>query len=199
MESEAQGVRTSLYSILCIVIRLGAVMMALNTFGAAFGFYATGPRADFSTGESALVVMFLLAILLVSFLLWLYPGPLARLASARSAHLVIESPISAGQIQWVALSVLGMYWVMTAILDLAPIGYQFLVLPEMLGAGVEAAPYLREKVTYHFVELILGISLTLGARGLTGIVQKIRYAGMTAEEPEGTGDPSRDNVKRNND
>jgi hypothetical protein len=186
MENGSQGTRTSLYSILCIVVRLGAVMLALSVVGGSFGFFGPGQSANFSIGERVLVVAFLLISLLVSFLLWLYPGPLARLASGRSANQVFESPIDAGQIQWVALSVLGMYWVMTGLLDLSRIAYQFIWLSELLGTGEEAARRLRGQVAYHAFEMVLGLFLTLGARGLAGILQKVRYAGssgMAARKP----------------
>lgn len=186
MENEPQGVRTSLYSILCIVVRLGAVMLALSVAGGSFGFFGPGQSADFSVGERLLIVAFLALTLLVSFLLWLYPGPLARLASGKSANQVFESAINAGQIQWVALSVLGMYWVMTGLLDLAHIAYQFIWLSELLGTGEEAARRLRGQVVYHVFEMVLGLSLTLGARGLAGILQNVRYAGssgMAARKP----------------
>jgi hypothetical protein len=174
---EGRGIRTSLYSILCIAIRLGAVMIALRVFGAAFGFFGSGQPAQFSAGEGALAVAWLLFMLLISVLLWLYPGPLARLASARSAQQVFESPISAGQIQWIALSVLGMSWVMYALLDLAHMGYQYFWLQEWLGTGEQAERLMRGQVSYHVCELVLGLSLTLGSRGLAGILQKIRFAG----------------------
>lgn len=192
MDTRPQSARTSLYSILCIVIRLGAVMLALSVVGGSFGFFGPGQAADFSVAERFSVLMFLIACLVVAFLLWLYPGPLARLASARSSHQTFESSLDAQQIQWVAFSVLGMYWVMTGVLDLAHIGYQFIWLSEALGTGEEAARRLHGQIAYYAFEIILGIFLTLGARGLAHFLQEIRYAGssgLTTRKPSASENP----------
>jgi hypothetical protein len=192
MDTGSQGTRTSLYSIRCIVIRLGAVMLALSVVGGSFGFFGPGQSGDFSVGERVSVLMFLVACLGAAFLLWLYPGALARLASARSSHQIFESSLDARQIQWVAFSVLGMYWIMTGLLDLAHTGYQFIWLSEALGTGEESARRLHGQIAYCAFEIILGIFLTLGARGLAHFLQKIRYAGssgMSLRKPPGSEDP----------
>jgi hypothetical protein len=179
MENESQGTRTSLYSILCIVIRLGAVMLALRILSGAFGYLGSEQLAEFSIREHLLVVGFAALGALIAFLLWLYPGPLARIASGRSAHQVFESPIDAGQIQWIALSVLGMAWLMSGILDLAHLGYQYIWMSEMLGTGEEALHRLHGQIAYDVLETLIGVALTLGARGLAGVLQKVRYVGSS--------------------
>jgi hypothetical protein len=179
MENESQGTRTSLYSILCIVIRLGAVMLVMGVVSVAFDVLGSRQSSEFSSSYVLLIVGFVVVTMLVAFLLWLHPGPLARLASGRSAHQVFDSPIDAVQIQWIALSVLGMGWVMSGILDLAHLGYQSIWMSEILGTGEEALRRLHGQIAYDVFELLIGIALTLGARGLAGVLQKVRYVGSS--------------------
>jgi hypothetical protein len=179
MENESQGTRTSLYSILCIAIRLGAVMLAWNTIERLSFLLGQGQLSAFSAEERWIAEVFFGSGILVSFFLWLYPGPLARMASARSAHQIFESPISAADMQWIALSVLGMFWVMSGILDLADLGYRYVWVSEMLGTGAEAARRLHGQIAYDVLETLIGIALTLGARGLAGVLQKVRYVGSS--------------------
>lgn len=184
MDQESTGIRTSLYSILCIVIRLGAVMLALRMLGGAFGLFGPGGAAEFSIVERFFVLGFVGICLLAALLLWLYPGPLARLASGRSAHQIFESTLDVRQIQWIAFSVLGMYWIMMGLLDLFHLGFQFIWLSEFLGTGEEAARRVRGQVAYHVFEVALGLALTLGARGLTMLLQKARYVGSSGMSRE---------------
>jgi hypothetical protein len=180
MENRPRGMRTTLYSILCIVIRLGAVMLALRILSGAASYIGSEQSADFSIREHVVVGGLAVLSLLIAMMLWLYPGALARLASGRSAHQVFESPIDAGQIQWIAFSVLGMAWVMSGILDLAHLGYQLIWMSEMLGTGEEAVRRLHGQIAYDVFELLVGIALTLGARGLAGVLLKVRYVGSSA-------------------
>ena len=157
-----------------------ALGMALQVVAPVVGvLLEPGQAADYSLGDWLLTLGFLAICALIAFLLWLHPGPLARLASRRSDHQVFESPIDAGQIQWIALSVLGMYWVMSGVLDLAHIGYQCIWLSDLLGTGEEAAQRLQGQVAYNVLEIAIGLALTLGARGLTNLLQKARYAGSS--------------------
>lgn len=171
--------RTSLYSILCIAIRLGAVMLAWTSIEKLSFLLGQGQFAAFPTEERWIAVTYFGSGILISILLWLYPGPLARMASGRSAQQVFESPISAADLQWIALSVLGMVWVMTGILDLAELGYRYVWMSEMLGTGEEAARRLQGQIAYAAFEILIGIALTLGARGLATLLRKFRYSGSS--------------------
>ena len=179
MDGEPQGMRTSLYSILCIVIRLGAVMLALGSIERMGYMIGQGGYSSYPAEQQWLAWGFFAFGMLTSFLLWLYPGPFARLASARSAQQVFESPVSAADMQWIALSVLGMYWIMTGILDLSELGYRYVWMSELLGTGEAAMRSLHGQIAYDALEVITGIALTLGARGLAKLLQKMRYAGSS--------------------
>jgi hypothetical protein len=98
--------RTSLYSILCVVIRLGAVLLAVSTLGSALSI-CLALRNGAAALELVPALVALVLTLLGASLLWLYPGPLARIASTRSSQQVLDIPIRPAQLHWIALSVLG--------------------------------------------------------------------------------------------
>jgi hypothetical protein len=176
--------RTSLYSILCIVIRIGAVLLAVSTLGSVLSMCLALRNGTAATELIPALVAFVLT-LLVAFLLWLYPGPLARMASARSSQQVLESPIRAAQLQWIALSVLGMYFVVDGLVGFAHYEVQQLIVGAIADRERRIGKFVQVAL-YWLLQMGFGIALTLGARGLTGMLQRIRYGGMPpqAEAPE---------------
>lgn len=173
--------RTSLYSILCIVIRLGAVLLAVGTLGSVLSMILT-LREGVAALELAPALVALVLTLLVAFLLWLYPGPLARMASARSSQQVFESPLAAAQLQWIALSVLGMYFVVSGIVGFAHYEIQQLIVGAMQDRERQIARFVQVAL-YWLLQLGFGLALTLGARGLSGLLQRMRY-GSGLRQPE---------------
>ncbi|GAA0716649.1 hypothetical protein [Dokdonella soli] len=173
--------RTSLYSILCIVIRLGAVFLAFKTLGSVLSVVASWGNAV-NMPELWLSIGFTALTLLIAFLFWLYPGPLARLAAGSSSQQVFESPISAPQIQWIALSVLGMYFVLTGFAGLSYFGIRRM----LISAVVDQEQNNRERIVdafYWAVQIGLGAALSLGARGLVGVFHRLRY-GDALQSPD---------------
>lgn len=165
--------RTSLYSILCIVIRLGAVVLAVSTLASALS-VALMIRQGTSPMDLWPVIVLFTAVLAIAFLLWLYPGPLARLCSARSAQQVFESPIAVRDLQWVALSVLGMYFVVEGLVGFARYEVSLFVADAVIDRERRIEDFVRTGL-YWLIQIVLGAALTLGARGLTGLLHRIRY------------------------
>jgi hypothetical protein len=172
--------RTSLYSILCIAIRLGAVFLALGSLASVLSFVITAQ--SIALDELWLAGLSLLLTLVIAFLLWLFPGPLARMAAARSSQQVFESPISAMQIQWIALSVLGMYFVITGLIGFARYEMQQLLADAIIDRERHLADFIRIGL-YCLLQVGFGIALTLGARGLVGVLHRLRY-GASTSQPE---------------
>jgi len=76
-------VKTSLYSILCIVIRLGAVLLFVNIM-TGLPFAMTDVQgSQYGPGAQGVVVGTSGALIALAVLLWLYAGVLARLATSR--------------------------------------------------------------------------------------------------------------------
>jgi hypothetical protein len=172
------AMRTSMYSILCIVIRLGAVLFAVEVFKSLLNLidmFAKGSTGDHSIlGWSAMF----LGLFLVATMLWLFPGPLARLASARSHQQIFESPISPIDLQWIALSVVGVVFAILGILGLVYWLIQGMWIPDTWIVGED---YRRGRFLdglYYGVQIALGLALSLGAKGLAHLLHRMRYGAI---------------------
>jgi hypothetical protein len=174
--------RTSLYSILCIAIRIGAVLIAVQTIVQIIVMLPdvlpqSVESGAWSWGEVASAVG---ASWLLAAWLWIYPGVLARLAAGRSANQVFESPINADEIQRIALTVLGIWFVMVAIIELVRTGLDFAWARIWMSDSINDR-YVRQifmGLISYVCELAFGIALTLGSAGLTGWLRAIRERGL---------------------
>lgn len=182
--------RTSLYTILCIVIRLGAISLAMSALGGLLSVMAT-LHSVAAKGEVWIPLASTGLMLLAAFLLWTWPGVLARLAAGRSSGQVFESPIAAEQIQWIAFSVLGVWLFVEGLASLC-----YFALQRAMASGVyDYAPDADELIqtgAFWLIQMLFGIGLVLGARGLTGILQRVRDGALRGGPPPvpDDGDPS---------
>lgn len=171
--------RTSLYSILCIVVRLGAVMLAVGTIvGLPWVFVSAEGESALSRASIAALGVATIALAAV---LWIYPGILARLAAGRSSQQVFESPIGVDELQRIAFAVLGVWYAVAAIIGFARTGFGFISMWRELMSGPIADTYMRSLLTELIVsgvKLALGIALALGSAGLTGWLRTIREHGL---------------------
>lgn len=172
--------RTSLYSILCIVIRLGAVVLAVSTLASVLS-VALLVRQGMSLFDLSFVIGMLIAALVIVGLLWLYPGPLARLCSARSAGQIFESPITAYDLQWIAFSVLGMYFVVGGVVGLLHFELNQLVADTIVDREKRIEEFVKVGL-YWLLQIAIGLVLVLGARGLAGLLHRLRYGAASARD-----------------
>jgi len=168
--------RTSLYSILCIVIRLGAVMLAVSTLASALAM-ALMIRQGTSAMDLWASIGLFVAILAIAFVLWLYPGPLARLCSTRNAMQVFESPIAARDLQWIALGVLGMYFFVDGLVGFLHFEANVFVADTITDRGKRFEDFV-EAGLYWLIRLVVGAALVFGARGLSGLLHRLRERGL---------------------
>lgn len=178
--------RTSLYSILCIVVRLGAVLLFAQTvvsLPGAWEVLRTWEQSSGGAGDGVARVMLIGfggALIALAIALWLYPGLLARLASGSAASReVFESPIGAKDLQYIALSVLGIVFAVSALLGLVAVLFR-IALSAQLGdvAFTTLAWQNGASLLVQALELTLGVGLTFGARGLTGLLYRLRERGL---------------------
>lgn len=167
--------KTSLYSILCIAIRAGAIIWAAGSL-ASLPFSIV---AALNTRNPDATMTWLLSgvgfQLLVAGLLWLYPGVLARLAAGRGSREHFESAISPANLQYVALSVLGAWFALRGLVFLT---YEVVQAAHFAPASLQARlPALAESAT----RIVFGVVLILGARGLSGWLNAIRERGEPAQ------------------
>ncbi len=172
--------RTSMYSILCIVIRCGALAVALNALAGLWRVVDLVVAGEVLNGGSISTLLtgtlfLVMATVLLALLLWLFPGPLARLATGRSSQQVFESPISAAELQWIAVSVVGVLTVLDALLGLYTWIAEGMSRPDARVIGDEYHRQRMLDISYYVVKIVLGLAFTLGAKGLTGFLHRIRH------------------------
>lgn len=185
--------RTSLYSILCIVVRLGAMYLFVETVTSLPtmlpAMQAWSPNEEAGRG---VLIGFGGALIALSVALWLYPGMIARLASTSASCQPFESSIDAKELQYVALSVLGVAFAMGALLDL--VGFAFrLALSARFGdtAFTTLLWQSGSSLLVLVLKLSLGLGLAFGAHGLTGLLHRLRERGLPPAWPESTADETR--------
>jgi hypothetical protein len=188
--------RTSLYTILCIVIRAGAVVLAVNTLSELLTVLAS-LRAGALPRELWISFASVGATLLIAFLLWTWPGLVARIAAGRSSGQVFESPIDAAQFQYIALSVLGVWLVVEGLVSLAQFALEWVVALDMYDHKYDqmvSMGRLFSAGAYWVIQIALGLLLAFNASGLTGLMQRLRDGSLRGGPPlvSDDGDPSVD-------
>jgi len=166
--------KTSIYTLLCVAIRLGALCLGINVLLRFPGAYAAVTNNDLGRHTLTPLLFWSASVLVIAFLLWLYPGLLARPAAARSSRQAFESPVSPQQMQHAALVVLGMWFVMTGI-----IGFASKILPVLffhqLNIVGDAGTRLTAKIlSKPVIQIVAGCVLTLGSPGLSGMLYRVR-------------------------
>lgn len=174
--------RTSLYSILCILIRLGAVLMVVAIVGAIPSAWFVA-RAQHVEGYGGALFGLSALTLVLAALLWIYPGVLARIAAGKASEQIFESPISAEELQWIAFSLAGIWLVVEALSSLIGSGASAVVVSYMSEDKVPIGALIRGEVPRFaapLAKLVLGIALTLSSRGLVGWLRALRERGLSS-------------------
>jgi hypothetical protein len=183
--------RTSLYTILCIVIRVGAVVLAVETPGSLLTVLAS-VRAGAMPSDLWVSMASVGASLLISFLLWTWPGMVARIAAGRSSGQVFESPIDAAHLQYIALSVLGAWLFIDGVASLAHFTLEWLVFMDHAKYDVSLPEHVFSSGMYWVIQMLVGLLLALNAGGLTGLLHRLRDGSLRGGPPpvSDDGDPS---------
>ncbi|MBQ4856498.1 hypothetical protein IMW82_17660 [Rhodanobacter sp. B2A1Ga4] len=165
--------KTTLYTVLCVAIRLGAVLMAVGVFERL-------PGVFFYSGDWHYPLLALLMetfTLLLAFVLWMRPSLLAWWALGGKQQEILESPIHADQLHYVAFSVLGAWLAISGVAGCFGHGTMILLLLHQAsydGAG-ETVPVAEwHWMVQYGVMVVAGILLMLGSRGLIALFQRLR-------------------------
>lgn len=164
--------KTSLYTLLCLVIRLGAVLMAVHTIQSVF-WIAVRWHMDGTAQLPALA--FGAAGFLLAAALWLWPGLLARLAAGRSAYQVFEMSLSVAALQRVSFAVVGVWWVIDGLGGVVGRVLQIATLERYAGRLIPT-DWSNQLgwLAFYAVTAVAGAVLLMGHRRL---VSWLRYAG----------------------
>jgi len=168
--------KTTLYTVLCVAIRLGAVLMAVDILEQVPGLFVFATQAQ--DGHLAWGVPVIEAIgLLLAFALWTWPNLLAWWALGRNRHEVLETSITADQLQYIVLSVVGAWMVVRGVSAcLARIAYFLLQRHEAESSGAQFTNSTNEwhLIIQYALVMLAGAALMLGSRGLVGLLRRLR-------------------------
>lgn len=173
--------KTTIYSVLCVAIRSGAILMAVGIVEHAPTIFIYPSQPGFSAGA----VWFAGVGLVLAFILWLSPSVLARWAVARGAHELLEIPVSADQLQRIAFSIVGAWLFVAGLTGLIARGAMMLVISHRSSYG-DSTRVLSSGDWYWLVEhlstAIAGGSLAVGSAGLVRLFARIRGYPYRAEQ-----------------
>ncbi len=174
--------KTSLYTILCIVIRLGAVLLAVWTVIALPNLYFISHTAGANGVDTLLMGLLYAAFIVLAFLLWLYPGVLAGVAAGTATRETFEAPLSAGNIQYIAFSVLGMTLALKGLIFLVFEIARWATLSIQMPQGNQAFITVMPQFVADVTQVVIGTALVVGAKGLLGLLHRFRYGNQSWEE-----------------
>ncbi|HEV2680351.1 MAG TPA: hypothetical protein VGV14_07615 [Rhodanobacter sp.] len=164
--------KTTLYTVLCVAIRLGAVLMAVGLLVELPGFlWGTSDSQFVAIGLGVMAIE-----LLIAAVLWLRPGLLAWWAANRQNGEVLESNIGPGQLQYIAFSVLGCWLLISGLANGLQQGIALLLVHAR--AEIYPLPTLPASLLIGLVKsaatLVAGAALLLGSHGLVGLLHRMR-------------------------
>lgn len=173
--------KTSFYTLLCIVVRVVALATLLSAVGNLPSQLVYLAAPDIGKIAAVAILGTQAANIVLCFVLWLFPGLLVNLAITRSAREPFESTIDAIDLQRVGFSIVGIWFTFEGVIAAlyaygryAAVEYQY---------GVEAnmpVPWLD--LTVGIAMIVAGIALTLGSRGLARFLHTLRY-GSPVQRP----------------
>jgi hypothetical protein len=178
--------RSNLYSILCTLVRLGAVYIFVTTAVGFVGILFTMrlSRADafdwLSVGESALG-------LVLALLLWMFPGPFARIAANRRSLERFESDIEPYVLQYIAVSTLGLWFAIYGLSQLAFTLHRWVFVNAYLLHQMPDPrndPKVYGPLSMEIAQVVLGIGVALGSRGIVALLTRLRYGGLGPAQAE---------------
>lgn len=167
--------RTNAAGILTVLMRAVVLWMVARTVttwpGLVVALQQQAPEGTnvmgISLGASALVLVAAAAI-------WIFADVLARLALARPGQPPFESDMAPAQWQEVAFAVVGLWFTATGLAGMATQGLLFLVFRNVGSFEAYFAGQFGQDLIYDTMSFVVGLVLLLQARGLVGVLRKLR-------------------------
>jgi hypothetical protein len=184
--------KTNAFTILTLFVRLAAILgfvwFVHSALGVLFGL------ESISVGDWA--AKFLLGAvfgaLLIFGLLWLFADWVARVSLARRDGMVFDSSMSAEDWSCVGFSVIGVFFVVKHAIGVAQqIVYAIvaaLAYPDAQNENLWLDGVLS--ATYELIGVALGAVLMLRARGLVGLLHRLRSAGQPTPTTRAPDEPN---------
>lgn len=166
--------KTTLYSILCAAVRIAALLLVVESLLGIAGHFLN-PISGVPMLTNWVLIGGGLFAAAIGVVLWMFPGWLVWPAVGRAAHEVFESPLTAEDFQRIGICLLGIW--------LAADGIRSLVYLLIRSSAIGSQGYDHVGITLAMSApdiaaalalIVVGISLTLGSRGLVGLLVRLR-------------------------
>ena len=165
-KEQVLGLAVKLFAIFLMVYGLRTITIVIQVADSASGF----------SGVWWIAGGYLLIFSCIALLLWFFPVTVSRKLLPKDDRKPGESDISLKDIDIVAYSILGVWLLATTIPEVI---YWILVLSTMEHKGL--LPFMSHSriasVIATVIQFGIGVWLLIGAKGLRGLIRKLRYAG----------------------
>jgi hypothetical protein len=176
--------KTNAYTLLTLFVRLAAV------FGFAEVFYVgtaqmlvLGPGIVRDWGMTLLIVMVIISLSVFA-AMWIFADKIAGWALARRDSAQFESQLGVQQWQHIGFAMIGAWFVMEGLVQ---VGSNLRSWTMLRWGESDYTPEQINSVLWSgadwVIQIALGIGLMLGARGLAGLLHRLRTAGQPSSSP----------------
>lgn len=157
-----------------LAVKLFAVFLFIYGLRAVPGFISFSDDANGFAGYWWIAGSYVLVFVCLALLLWFFPVTVARKLLPKDDRKPGEANFTLKDIDIIAYSVLGV-WILTTTIPNAI--YWIVVLATLAHKGL--IPYMSHtrlaSVIATVTQFCLGVWLMLGAKGLRGLIRKLRY------------------------
>jgi hypothetical protein len=174
--------RTNAAGILTVLLRAAAVWMVARVAVALPATVSGLATAGFQEDTLRPVLIGTFTVVLVAAVVWIFADLLARLALARPGQPPFDSDLSLAHWQELAIGVVGLLEAANGLITLC-IGLLLVFLvgrEDDIAVAVDMEFLIRQGVVEGIVQLVIGVALLFGARGLAALVRRMRDAGPRA-------------------
>ena len=163
--------KTTLFAVLCIVIRLGVLLLAVQVL-VALPVLLGMPNREFLAMELGFAAL----TLLLAAVLWVRPGWLARCAMRGGDDLPLEGDFDASGLQRVAFATLGAWFLVEGLAYVVPsvVAAWEVHASQQQYPGMQVPAGQWNNLIRALVLLVAGAALMLGSQGLTMLLQHLR-------------------------
>ena len=158
--------------VVAVAVRLFAIGLSVYAVTGAVGTAPVYFTGKFEPSVFLLVVGATLLTLVAALLLWRFPLWIAsKLFPYDHSRSVGSTSITGGELQTVAFTVLGIYFMFKAVVAAV---YWVFWFSSVRSMGFDPAANQWASVLMTLAELVLACFLVFGARGLTEVIRKVR-------------------------
>ena len=166
------------YQIIGVIVRITAIFIVIRTISYFPNLFAFTVYETETVKLYIFTVLYILLVLGIALVLWKFPLIISRkiVPEVKTEDKITD--VAFEQVQVGLISILGIGIIVFSLSDLL---YWYSYLQALKAAsdpGFPIGPGIYASLYSSILELMLGILLVLGSKGIVGLVTKLRYAGL---------------------